>query len=316
MADVTKTVAELPWSDIGASIMMISVILLVRWAVVRSIRGNSETLNADRRKWISVVRNLTVVLIFIGLLLVWSIELSKFALSIAAFAVAIVIASKEVIICLTGGLYRTMTRPFETGDWIEVGDVRGEVLQEGLMSTVLHELSPAGDQTHDYTGHIITVPNGMILTHNIINLNIRKQFVFHTFNITINALDSLQPKEDLSFLCDEIEAEWIAYDEDATKYWTTVRRDMALDMRKPDPLVRMRTTDLAHIVFDIRLLCPREQAVFIEQRVTTRFLMRIQSVSIQRMRRKRTRVKRRVAFSDRCISGWSRPGSRLPASVG
>lgn len=279
MADITKTVTELPWGDIGASVMMVSVILLVRWAIVRSIRGKAETLNADRRKWISLVRNLTVVLIFIGLLLVWSIELSKFALSIAAFAVAIVIASKEVILCLTGGLYRTITRPFETGDWIEVGNVRGEVLQEGFMNTVLHELSPAGDQTHDYTGHIITMPNGMILTHNVVNLNIRKEYVFHTFSIVIDALESLRPKEDLAFLCDEIEAEWIAYDEDATKYWTKVRRHMALDIRKPDPLVRMHTTELAHVVFDIRLLCPREQAVFIEQRVTTRFLTRIQKRS-------------------------------------
>lgn len=276
MEDFTKTVVSLPWQDIGASTLLITVILLARWGLLRSIRGSTETLSADRRKWISLVRNLTAVLIFIGLLLVWSVDLSKFALSIAAFAVAIVIASKEIIICLTGGLYRTMTRPFETGDWIEVGTIRGEVLQEGLMSTTLHELSPAGDQTHDYTGHIITMPNGMILTHNIVNLNIRKHYVFHTFAIAIDALDKLRPEEDLAFLCDEIEAEWTAYDEEATKYWTTVRRHMALDIRKPDPHVRMHTTDLAHILFDIRLLCPREEALFIEQRITTRFLARIQ----------------------------------------
>jgi len=29
-------------------------------------------------------------------------------------------------------------------------------------------------------------------------------------------------------------------------------------------------------MFDIRLLCPREQALSIEQRVTTRFLTRVQ----------------------------------------
>jgi len=276
MEDFTQTVLGLPWRDIGASTLLTTIILLARWGIVRSIRGNTETLSADRRKWISLVRNLTAVLIFIGLFLVWSVDLSKFALSIAAFAVAIVIASKEIIICLTGGLYRTMTRPFETGDWIEVGTIRGEVLQEGLMSTTLHELSPAGDQTHDYTGHIITMPNGMILPHNIVNLNIRKHYVFHTFAITIDALDKLRPKEDIAFLCDEIEAEWTAYDEEATKYWTGVRRHMALDIRKPDPQVRMHTTDLAHVMFDIRLLCPREQALSIEQRVTTRFLTRVQ----------------------------------------
>ena len=129
--------------------------------------------------------------------------------------------------CLTGGLYRTMTRPFDTGDWIEVGDIRGEVLQEGFMSTILHELSPAGDQSHDYTGHIITMPNAMILSHNIINLNIRKQYVFHTFAIAVNALEYLRPKEDLAYLVDAIQTEWTAYDEEATKYWTTVRRHMA-----------------------------------------------------------------------------------------
>ena len=275
MVDLNQTFAGLPWRDIGASTLMISVILLARWGIVRSIRGNAETLSADRRKWISLVRNLTVVLIFIGLLLVWSIELSKFALSFAAFALAIVIASKEVIMCLTGGLYRTMTRPFDTGDWIEVGDIRGEVLQEGFMDTILHELSPAGDQSHDYTGHIITMPNSMILSHNIINLNIRKKYVFHTFAIAVASLEYLHPKEDLAFLVDTIQTEWTAYDEDATKYWTMVRRHMALDIRKPDPQVRMHTTDLAQILFDVRLLCPRAEALFIEQRITTRFMSRI-----------------------------------------
>ncbi len=275
MVDLTQSVTGLPWRDIGASTLMISVILLTRWGIVRSIRGRAETLSADRRKWISLVRNLTVVMIFIGLLLVWSFELSKFALTFAAFALAIVIASKEVILCLTGGLYRTMTRPFDTGDWIEVGDIRGEVLEEGFMSTILHELSPAGDQSHDYTGHIITMPNAMILSHNIINLNIRKQYVFHTFAIAVDSLEYLRPKEDHAYLVDAIQTEWTAYDEEATKYWTTVRRHMALDIRKPDPQVRMHTTDLAQILFDVRLLCPRAEALAIEQRITTRFLSRI-----------------------------------------
>jgi len=104
-------------------LLIIAIVLGIRWIIFRAIRGKSETLSPKQRKWISSTRNIAIIIIFILLLSVWSLELSRFAL-------AIVIARKELTLCLLGGIYSTITHPFSVGDWIEVGPIRGEVLKK------------------------------------------------------------------------------------------------------------------------------------------------------------------------------------------
>jgi small-conductance mechanosensitive channel len=73
-----------------------------------------------------------VVLLLLGLVLIWAPQLWTFALSLAAVAVEIVVATKEMILCISGSLMRASPRAFSVGDWIEVADVRGEVTASPL----------------------------------------------------------------------------------------------------------------------------------------------------------------------------------------
>ncbi|MDZ7811403.1 MAG: hypothetical protein U5L11_16880 [Arhodomonas sp.] len=66
------------------------------------------------------MRNLAVIIAAIGLVLIWLPALHTFALSITAFAVALVIATKELILA-SGTVLRTLSRPFEIGDWWRSG---------------------------------------------------------------------------------------------------------------------------------------------------------------------------------------------------
>ncbi len=67
--------------------------------------------------------------------LFWNTEINEFALSLTAIAVAVVVASKEIILCFTGSIQRASSRSFRIGDWIEVGNTRGEVIEHNLMAT-------------------------------------------------------------------------------------------------------------------------------------------------------------------------------------
>lgn len=271
-----KTVETLPWGDIGASILIIIGVLGIRWVVFRAIRGKSETLSPEQRKWISSTRNIAIIIIFILLLSVWSLELSRFALSIAAFALAIVIASKELTLCLLGGIYRAISRPFHVGDWIEVGHIRGEVLQEGMLSTVLQEIPERHDTTQNYTGRTITMPNSMLLSQTVMNENYLREFVTHIFTITVNA-EHTSPESDSAFIRDQVDNIWQGFQEQAKTTWSSIRKHTGVALRSPDPLVDVHTTDLCHIAFTVQIFCPREQAEAIEQEITTALLERIKS---------------------------------------
>jgi small-conductance mechanosensitive channel len=271
MPELTSFFQTIHWGDIVASGLIIVAVLTVRWFVIRAIRKNSETLTADQRKWISTTQNGAMVLIIVGLLIVWALELSQVALSLAAFSVAIVIGSKELIMCLTGGLYRTATNPFEVGDWIEVGPFRGEVLVEGLMTTKLQELANDDDHMHTYTGRDMTMPNALLLLHPVIDLNFSKRYVFQRFGITAHEKD-VDPDGDLATLQQLVEDEWANFDDKAEDYIKSVRRRSGIDFKRSAPHVTVSTTELNAVRFNVTLFCPRENASATQSRIITAML--------------------------------------------
>lgn len=269
--DFDNWLQALPYGDLIISVIIVAIALAIRILISRQIRGDSETLSAEQRKWLSITHNVTLLVILGLLLVVWAFELSRAAISVAAFAVAMVIGTKELILCFIGGLYRLIVRPFSGGDWIMVGDYRGEVLQEGLLATKLQELSPESDVRSDYTGETISMPNAMLLTHSVRDVNIYRNYVFHEFTLT---LPSAREDTDAIFekLKQTVDAEWAKSSEVAERYWSMVRNKSAVDFRKPDPSVILKTTELGFPCFNIRIFCKRNEAIDIQEHITLEFM--------------------------------------------
>lgn len=261
----------LPYGDLIISAVIVAIALAIRILISRQIRGDSETLSAEQRKWLSITHNVTLLVILGLLLVVWAFELSRAAISVAAFAVALVIGTKELILCFIGGVYRLIVRPFTGGDWIMVGDYRGEVLQEGLLATKLQELSPESDVRSDYTGETISLPNSMLLSHSVRDINIHRNFVFHEFTLTLPSArkDTEQIYDDLK---KAVDAEWATTRDVAERYWSMVRNRSAVDFRKSDPSVILATTDVGFPCFNIRIFCKRNEAIDVQERLTRHFM--------------------------------------------
>lgn len=270
MAELNAFLKVLPWGDIISSLLIIVSVLIFRWLITRAVKRRSETLSSEQRKWISITHNVSLMLILILLLAIWSFEISQFAISAAAFAVAIVLASKEIILCFTGGLYRIIARPFAGGDWIEVGAYRGEVLREGLLSTYLQELVADDDHTREYTGRTIALPNGLLLSNPVIDLNIKRNFVFHEFDVTTANTD-FNPLDALKALKESVTEAWSAQRDVAERYWSMVRNRSAVDFRKPDPIVQLNTTELGLYVFQVRIFCNRRDTGDVEHAIKDAF---------------------------------------------
>lgn len=132
--------------------------LILRWLLRRAIQRDDKASAERRRRWMLQVRNLTSLLIAGGLVLVWATELKTAAISVVAIVAALVIATKELILCLSGGFLKLSSKSFVPGDHIEVGTVRGEVIDQTLLTTKLME-STSGPNGQRFTGRMITLPN-------------------------------------------------------------------------------------------------------------------------------------------------------------
>ncbi|GAL32190.1 small-conductance mechanosensitive channel [Vibrio maritimus] len=151
MEDVQKIIAFLIENKLLLSVLVITLILIIRRITLSGIRGDVAFLSEEQRKWMSRTKNGSFAIIVVTLFLVWKSEISEFALSVTAIAVAIVVASKEIILCFTGSIQRASSRSFRIGDWIEVGKTSGEVIEHNLMATVIQEIDLYHGQYH-FTG--------------------------------------------------------------------------------------------------------------------------------------------------------------------
>lgn len=251
------TAIHLSWS-----ILLIVIVFILRSAFNRLIRNQQEILNSGQRLWISNINNTSYIIIFVGLVSIWSATLQPFLLSITAIAAALVIATKELLLCLSGSIYRSSSRLFTIGDWIEVQGMKGEVLDRSLLSFTLKELY-LRNNLYEYTGRVIVIPNSVLLSLPVKNEAFLKNYVFHEFSFTFK--DDYPPQNLLSVVKESIEKHTQMYREVGKRYMRMVSHKLRTEFMDTEPRIRFTTTDFAHNVLTVTYFCPRSEALAIEQ---------------------------------------------------
>ncbi|WP_068546153.1 mechanosensitive ion channel family protein [Thalassotalea crassostreae] len=269
MADFLEQAQLLINNKVFVSIFIVIFLHQLSHLIVRLIKRNHDFLNETHRTWISRTKNISVMIILVSLFSIWWTELENFALSIAAVAVAIVIASKELILCISGSILRATSNAFIIGDWVRVGDNYGEVIEHNALSTSLQEVDFANN-TYNYTGKTVTIPNSQFLTLTVKNMNFMKRYVYHTFSITTdNQVNVFDARDFIFSKMNEYTKEFV---EVGRRYNNVIEKRLGVDLPGEEPYIRITTTDLGHLNFTIILFCPTEQAVSLEQRITQNFM--------------------------------------------
>lgn len=268
---MNTTFSQMPWAqNTMTSIIVFLFLVLLRTLLVHLIKRKSEILDKDQRRWINRINNTTTVFIFVALVLIWAPQLQTFALSLTAVAVAIVLITKELLMCLTGGFLRASSKPFEVGDWITVDGLSGEVMKISATMTLLEKVE-TDHGNYDHTGETIQIPNSRFLTANVENLNFIKKYVYHTFVITVQFAE-LDPDHLKRHLGSLLESATTPLMPEAKSFNKKVERKTAIDFAEIEPLIRLKTSDLGHYRFHVRIFVPTIKATEIEDEITLAFL--------------------------------------------
>lgn len=256
-------------SGMLSAAIAVGVILILRYLLVRVVRGKTEILARDQRRWINRINNATTVIVLISLVFIWAPQLHTFALSLTAVAVAIVLTTKELLMCLTGGFLRAGTKPFDVGDWITVDNLTGEVMAITTMTTVIEEIDT--DKTYQFTGRTVQIPNSKFLSSNVENSNFIKYYVYYDFQINVQIAD-LDPARLMAKLEDITVKYYAPFHEGAVKFNRKVERKAAVDFADPDPQYLLKTTDAGHAIFTVRFFIPTQKAAETGAAITRDFL--------------------------------------------
>ncbi len=265
--------ALLSTSSIITSIIFILAVGAVRGFLVRYVRKDAEILGKEQRSWIIRIKNTAAVFIIIGLIFIWAPELHTFAISIAAFAVALVVATKEMILCLTGAIMRATSQPFKVGEWVTIDGVTGEVVDLDAFSFRLQEVDMEG-KTYQFTGRTITVPNSKLFTSNVENSNFFKTYIFEDVRVAVQYSD-IDPGKALAMLKKISEKHFEAHRKDALAFNKKIRRRAGVDIGTADPIYDLTTSELGHYQLHARLFLPTAIASGIGSDISTEFLTKV-----------------------------------------
>ncbi|MED6323217.1 MAG: mechanosensitive ion channel domain-containing protein [Pseudomonadota bacterium] len=249
------------------SLVLLVVLLFLKKGVLRLIRRISSHRGEDRRNQINILEQLGNAFIIIVLMMVWSSEIQTLAISIAAFMVAIVLATREFIQCFMGFIYYLGARPFRVGDWIQMNNIIGEVVEMDWAKTALLEVDP---ESFNYTGKHVYVPNSQLVTQTVRNLNFMRRYRLHSFEI-VN-----EPSVNASSLLPAFHARAQAHCEYfrdvAERYKGLIERHLEQEFIRIDPEVEIKTNELAKVVVKVSLFCPTAEAHELEHKMCSDWL--------------------------------------------
>ncbi len=248
---------------------MLTALFMITFFVVKAIiiKVIKRKSKQSKRLRINMVNNIFTLFVILFIFNIWSGEIQKFAFSIAAFIVAIVLATREFIQCFIGFIYILTSRPFRIGDWIQVGNYYGEVHSNDWAKLTLLEVNK---HDYQYTGKTLYVPNSQLITSVIKNLNFLKRYAMHHFTIVRD--DSVNPFTFIDALYERANVYCSEFKEVAIRYNQLIENRLDITIEGPEPHIQVATSDLGDTQVIFSVFCPTEKALEIEQKLTADFM--------------------------------------------
>lgn len=250
------------WEKVIATATLIGLALLLSHLWARYVAHGQISAHKRRLHWVWA-RNIIWFVTLLVIISVWASTIAGFALSLAAVAGALLIVSKELVMCIHGYLYVTLVQPFKVGDVIEFGQLRGRVIDIDMFATTLTEFDAAGQ----VTGNAAEFPNGLLLTTPLKNISPTGAFVLHHVRIPI--------PEACAYDLDRIEAASMAVADRVTSPWRDeakahfrkVSEEQFIDFPSGKNKISWDFSDPEHLVLVVRVACPGMERAAVEQAI-------------------------------------------------
>lgn len=256
-----------------STVVLVAFVFLIRLGIQHALLKTVELSVESRRRWAVNIRNVLLIVFILGIISIWAPRLQTFAVSIFAVAVALVLATKELIACLSGSGLRMLTKAYSLGDLIEIGGIRGNVVDHNALTTTLLEIGP-GQTSHQYTGRAMVLPNSLLFTHPLTNETYTKKFRLHIITIPLSTDDDWKTAEQLLLTAGQEES--FPFIEEAGAYFKNLEGKLWLDAPSVEPRVTVQLPEPGRINLLLRVPCPTQYPSRLEQAILKKFLAEFQ----------------------------------------
>jgi len=255
--------------DALISLGFLVLVLTVRFLLVRTVRRNVSLPAAVRRRWLVQIRNIAIFVLIAGLVFIWAHPLRTLAFSLVAMAVAIVLATKELILCFTGSALRGATDAYGIGDRVEIGEYRGDVIDQNWFATSLLETGP-GRGPRQYTGRKLVIPNGLLLSTPVANETFLGRFSYSVLRVPLSIDEDWSRAE--TILLESARSHCGPFLSGARRHLEEVKKQQGIDTPSVEPRVVVEFPEPRRINLLLRFAAPAGDVGRIEQAILRHFV--------------------------------------------
>jgi small-conductance mechanosensitive channel len=253
-------------TELLGTVIVIAVVVAANFAITQILARRASLSRETKLRTSILWRNLSLFLAIVALFFVWRAELRAAVLSLAALSVALVISGKELITSVFGYIYRATAGGFRFGDVIEINQVKGEVIDQTLLSTTLLEMN----DEHLFTGRVVQFPNSLYVTHALVNYSRIGNYQLGLLEVPLRwGADVGKAKQELQQVAAGVCADYVAPTQAALR---ELEGEQFLLMPSAEPRVSLRLMDNANVTLLLRYPCPSARRTRTEQEILERYL--------------------------------------------
>lgn len=222
-----------------------------------------------------------VVLLLIGLAILWRPFAGRIGVVVGLAAAGVAFAMQEVIGALAGWVSILTGRQFRVGDRIQMGGVRGDVLDITPLRTRILEIGSAESDTswvrgRQYTGRVVSVSNKAIFSEPVYNSTATLDYLWEELTVPVRHGDDWRLAERIL----REEAERISSSQRAREAITQMRRRYPVGRTEVEPRVFVRLTD-NWVELAARFVVPVRRARAVKDEMSRRVLDRFAAAHIE-----------------------------------
>jgi small-conductance mechanosensitive channel len=221
------------------------------------------------------VTYLSYTLVILIATLVFSDRLGNLTVAFGVAGAGITFALQEVIISLAGWFAISFVGFYKNGDRVQIGDIRGDVIDISLLRTTLMEIGKwvKGDQ---YSGRIVQIANSFVFKEPVYNYSGDFPFLWDELVIPVKyGSDQRVARSLFTGVLDELVSE---YPEKAAEAWKRMVRKFSVDLTPVTPSIILALND-NWMEFTLRYIVAYKQRRAIKDRLFTRILEAIDATN-------------------------------------
>ncbi|SCL25612.1 Small-conductance mechanosensitive channel [Micromonospora nigra] len=222
----------------------------------------------------------TVLILLVALAVLWRPFAGRIGVVLGFVAAGLAFAMQEVIGALAGWVSIMTSRQFRVGDRIQMGGVRGDVLDITPLRTTVLEIGSGSDDSswvrgRQYTGRTVSISNKAVFSEPVYNSTATMQYLWEELTLTISYRDDWQQAERIL----REEAQRASSSLGARQAIEQMRRRYPVGRTEVDPRVFVRATD-NWIELSARFVVPVREARAVKDTVTRTVLHRLEKAGI------------------------------------